>query len=429
MCALRARGYAAAAVALLAGCGRIGFAGDQPDAGPGTDPDAALPTDRVSVVTRSRGGPPGPAPGVIVWTSHADGSLDELGETDEAGRAALRVDPGGGSVSAAYPGTPYMVRTVIGVELGDLIRFGEDNRPCDQTPRGQATITWAAFPDAAGYRISSTCDGFTTSTATSRVWDLTAGIPDPMDVVVQAIGSSGQLIATATRIGVPLGDGATVAFTAADWLAPVPRDIGVTGLPAFAMTGELFIFFRTPNDPTAGGGDYLFEPPTEGALIASVGAPSGADVITVFGSALGSPTEHAIGFQHWFDPASNGTIAALTMPSLASDLAYDETTHRVSWSEVPGPTDRLLVTVSYGTSYRWEVFLPGGATSVALPEPPAGVMSTIPGMPPAISVHAAVFAPRIAWPELRLRPEWGQLTLQDSVVSASIGTSFTAIAP
>ena len=397
---------------LIAGCGRIGF---DARVGSGADGGADAADGFVMVITSSRAGA-GPKPGVRVWSSRVDGSVDDAQVTDATGTAQLHVQAGGG-VSAAYdPSQEFAVATwnvhsILGVEPGDTLAFGGQPPGCNATPRGSAVITFPAATGAASYQVASGC-GPQFASASPYTWSLTAADPDPGDVVVTAYDSSSAVVAAASASGVALPDGAMHAFVAGDWHAPVVMMVGVSGMPAGLTSASLSISSRLATRDLVTSQSYVGGiTPAAGAAIVSAALP---DVGTRVALQLTATDLVSRGVSYQ-DAGAPGVFALPPLPPGPSSPTFDAAGHTIGFAVSPGAVagDRLeaslFLQTTAGEGMSWTVWAPPTATSLVLPVLPPSVTGYDPGLaqnqqPP--NVEIVDFPDVIDWRAARSAPEW-----------------------
>lgn len=384
------------------GCGRVGF--------DGPSGDAAIARGTASVITLGRGSPPSTYVGAIVWSSHADGSVDDVTVSDGMGLAAVTVDAGG-MVTTAYddPVYGYELRTVYDVAPGDELAFGAKYNECDQTPRGTITIAWPTVAGATNYRFGVQCMYVgAAGGSTSYPWDVSNAVPDPMDLVVRAVDADLNPLQIASKLAVPFAGGTTVTVDAADWIVPPRHTVGVTGVAAPFTVGDLQALFRMPTVPDAGGQDSVFEIPlVQGALTMDARTPAGTAQIVVLG-AVHSMT-NTLTFSHVFSaPFAASLVQPMPPPPpILAEPGYDPSARRVVWTETAnGDADAVGVTVEFtgGTIGWWTAWAPVPRTEVVFPEPPAEL--AVSGTPSALSIVMVRFEIATTWPETRRRAEW-----------------------
>jgi hypothetical protein len=417
---------------LLAGCGRVGF---DARTGSGSDmPDSSIDAADgfVTVITISRSGTGGKA-AVRVWSSRRDGSVDDAQLTDASGMATLHVETGG-AVSAAYdPSQEFVVatwnvHTILGVEPGDTLRFGGQPPTCDMTPRGSATINFAAAAGAISYRVATGCGPQYVPTS-PFLWSLTAADPNPGDVVVTAYDATNTVVGSASASGVALPDGATASFVAGDWHAPISTMVGVSGVPSGLTTVLLLLTSRlATRDLVTSEALYSGLTPTGGTATVNAALPDVGTRVSIHVTA----TDLAGHTVHYIDAGAPGIVALPPLPPALASPTFDAASQRIDFVQTPGAVvgDRLEASVylqnTAGEDVGWTVWAPATMTSIVLPVLPPSVTGYDPGLaqnqqPPHVQI--VDYPDIIDWHAARSAPEWDSLSFYDG--HACVATSWS----
>jgi hypothetical protein len=411
------RAVALVLVALAASaCGRLGFDGGRDGAGGdgGGGDGIVVGPGEVGVTTGSRVPDAPPVAGLVVWSSHADGSLDDVAVSDPSGQAALAVDPGG-AVSAAYPGTPYLVRTVFDVAPGDALVFGANDQRCDMTPRATVMVTWAPVNNAARYELGHGCDQvMVDAPATGHAWTVIAAVADPTDLVVYAKDADNDVLAIATKLSAPTNDGATISIGPSDWIDPPVVPIGITGIPAEFTMGDMVVLFQMPSSSNMARPDGVFSEPVTGGTVQLAAGRIPPGTSYVFASAaVVDPSFRMLSVARRFDAPFGASLLAPvgTPPRRLDAVGYDPSQRRIAWTTAAdGETDAVHAQYSRigtggGYVMVWTGWAPGHRTELSIPALPDGVTIDQPAEDSGVSVRI-VDLDASGWAELRQRPEW-----------------------
>ncbi len=399
--------------ALFAGCGRIDFGfGGPGDAGGG---DGIVPSDSVAIVAYQRATfAQTPQQGGIAWSSHPDGSVDDVEAIDTNGRALVHVDSGG-AVSTSYPRmsdqTPT-IHSVLGAEPGETLTFGDpDPTNCfGLTARGTATVTFAAFGTDT-YRSTTVCAEYGSASTIPITYELTNATPDPIDLVVVALDTANTAEAAASRLGLPWDDGSEVDFVAGDWFEATAVNVGISGVPAQLVAQLLEIDASTGPNQNDNGDRSIVTPVVAGdtATASYLYISTTARQIELRATLVtAGNVNDVVADRRWTTPQ----VEALpTIPPLISNATWDPNQRVIAWTtDAPGTADELEVEVLLinpdGPGVVWTVTAPPGTGPLTLPTLPPSAPVVDPSWTGQIRVYGADFDAVTGYAQARVRPEW-----------------------
>lgn len=201
---------------------------DAPDGGGVDAPVADAPAvGPVQVQVVSLLGTGAPDPGATVYFAHPDGSFIGQAATDAAGVANGMVSPGG-SVTVHHGGAGAATwSTVVGVQVGDVLRFGQETR----VGRDRMTFELPATDVLEGYSVSTRCGSGSSATSTVEV-ELIAGCTTKGAILAQAYrGSVPPLHFVVTELELQRD---TVVDLAGSWKELADASAVLGGVPAEA---------------------------------------------------------------------------------------------------------------------------------------------------------------------------------------------------
>lgn len=423
---MRSSGIVAAGllfVIALAACGE-----DKPfaDAAVGSDADEidaaelipdALPAGQVTVTTHSRCCVtlPGPLAGVDVFVVGPDGTIGDTAVTGADGTAVVDVVTGD-SVTAAYPRSNGAdLATVVGVEPGDSLTFGDKFR----LPDGLAVTTTFSWPAAGStYRLFAPC-GSTLTAATSVVDSNNFACGKLVtDYLVIAEDSKGIATNWGMFEDVMLVDSGDETLAA--WSPAGTLDVTVSGLPSevtfAAITSTLVVDGRNTFEHAQSG------VVTSGATLLASVWPTGAgdriaSVVRLDRSGFGSQEVHDTAgpsttarpltptLLPWVTEAiGNATLGTATWLQTAM-TGYDGAVLQISWRRAPVAG---LFGGSNDDTFSWTIVLPPGISEVEFPPVPAALASSAPGAADSIVVEVSLLdlSGVDGYAAFRARPEW-----------------------
>jgi len=366
------------AVLLLASaaCGKVQtFADANPDEIDATSVDASLVGEiTVETYTRCCVNPGQLVSGIDIVAIDPDGTVHTALTVD--GTATLEIYSGA-SVTAIYrPLTGGILSTVLGVEPGDHLIFGEQFLEGGAVA-GTMTANYPALGGAASYNVFHRCGNeFASSTQLSVVLDRNASCDEPTQDLLYLAFETGNVL---SRWGFQ-EDVAFVAggsTTLATWLAPnsftmtfnnVPDGLNIAAQIQGVLNGRPS-YFVFESDGTPVGGSYSFT---------RAWAPAG-DQFTG-GARFDSPD----GMQFAGEALPINTTQwvlddPITLPFLRA-TAFDQPSRTATVTLVgQGASDGLLVDLRYDrpsekATYTWTVFGPpaeDGEVAVVFPDLPA----------------------------------------------------------
>ena len=369
-------------VFVLVGCGRVGFDGVGVDAEGGIDAPPAVGTARVIA------GQPTlafvPAPGLIVWSNHVDGTIDEITMTGEDGTVDVRVDAGGWV--SAYFSEVDTVASRLGVLPGDTLRFGEDTRPpCGDA--GRYLVTYPTYPGASRYDIGNGCETFgqIIGLVTQQV---TSDIPVPLepvgsyDLTVHAYDSSPTLLGSLVLDGVMIVDGGSTDFGGSTWRAPVTATVGLDGLPTYATSGSIAASFSTGDIAWRNAGEAEVAGPISNQVLeGSVAiADVGATRMSLYAQLDLSGTLNDSTCLVAIADAPIGRKAIPELPAIPANVVVDDADRTVGWQfPQDGETEHIQLLLFSGVAdLGWTILVPPDTTKVTLPAQPPEVPMVFP---------------------------------------------------
>jgi hypothetical protein len=368
----------------LAACGKV--QGGGVDAAPTIDADLS---GDATVVTQAVlfGTPVGSkAANIDIISTLPNAKVFATGKTDAMGNATIKVVPGG-AVTAIYkhpaPDMGAELISWVGVAPGDTLTFGSrqlSTAGVVGVALGTQSYSGPALATATFYSVYTSCSSAGTSAApfTVTIPESSTCHVEPMDILFIANGPAG-VVGYSYLPNRTFTNGAAVSITS--WATPQNGSINMSGLPPeVASVGGTFrtvIDAKTPEFLTSYNGT-----PTGGAFSTTFPTPPTGDR-TVGAASLGRPGFSSVQVLDSFS-ASNvtQTIAAPTLPPWMQGSATASSALReVNWFPVPtaaSVSDGQIVRLNWshqigGTSYshQWNLIVPPGRSTLALPEFPA----------------------------------------------------------
>lgn len=320
---------------------------------------------------------------VTVAIQGPDGAL--LGDriTDGNGEARFTDPPAGAMVSALFRSVeaPTLeVRTIVGVEAGDVIVIGAPAAPAE-TPVDVRVDYPGGFGSADIYLSHLGCDFFgqadPDAIQTREVGESCLGSDGDYDALAVAREGTTQLAFATVRDVAPAASGPTDIVLPA-WEAAETRELTIDNLPGEVTETDIdlrSVLDGTTRWPAPAAGD-VFTVPGEAQVdgwyaLATVGAFAGPDARTWAWRqvlAADTPSPHALDFAD-FGPRFD---------TLAMDPT-DEARPIFSWTSSAATTSlgAVVLVASWTdtatapqTTHRWTVVLPPGTETATLPALP-----------------------------------------------------------
>jgi hypothetical protein len=387
-------------------------------------PDAAPPgTVRVTTHVRCCGGETGDVIGGIdIVLIDADGTARDPVTTDAEGNAQFADVAPGATVTAVYPETvvswPELV-TVVGVEPGDHLQFGEGFTPFRPSGglSGDLVVSWPELPGAAAFTVIHPCGlaygGEGATSVTVHISDF-CYVPTA-DLLVLAFGTE-DFLGSARLVGAPYVPDAALEIL--DWTPATPITVSATTIPAVAAPDvEVRLSAWIP-------GSEAF--PIDAAATAAGGAislavPQANAASQLIGSLLVRHATDSYG-PHQHNVVATGNAAAIAVPVgelpwLGPSVA-DLDSHTVGWiQDGAGDYDGAVIETFIfrpdpdgvgGREYHGLVLLPPGVTSWSWGTPPPSLAEYAPQAGDTFG-HAAQLvdlADAAGYAGLRQIPEW-----------------------
>lgn len=360
---------------VIAGCGRFGFDEHAPTSGDDGPAERGTLSIRVTthIVQQTL-----PVADAVVWTTTADGAIDDVQRTDLDGRATLQIEAGG--TVSAHDAASMWVTTFTGAEPGDVLEAGLAFPLCAPQPVGVVTFNWVA-PLPAPTSVEALAGCFRTRVpAPPLMLDIDPNVGEPFDVMLRAFDDDDELIASATKPGAAFADGVTHTFASTEWVPGVQRTFGFTGLAG--LSGELSqlnSMFSTPGASvpnaavTASGATV-----TDDSLIVTKSVPADVTRMTSIGFVgINNPSNAGLLVAEVDGPI--GVVEATPVPPRPSTATWDGA-GRLSWTIAgSGEVDAIDVLAGFFDASEtlmlvWTVRNAPGTTSVVLPALPPGLV-------------------------------------------------------
>lgn len=389
--------YSLGVLLMVAACGDDGVnhLADAPPVQDDAAPNIDAPNPTTVRLTITDNGLP--VADIKVYFQNADSSLVSATQTDASGVASAMMEPGG-FVTAVDPYVldgGHDLRTYAGVKPGDDLKLTRI-----RSTRGEVTVNAIVPPapdNATFYTLYSSCaafDGQTYDAGGGGGGSGSGGGPggaisitacDAADLLLEARDANFNPIYTKSKTDVALTEGATVDFTAGDYIATVPRTYELINMPVQASFANI-----TARTATARGPVFhrqFFTEVMGGAGMATMPIPASDP------AQLGITETHfgsfSLGAQTVVDWGPSATTkytldgATLFLPTYDSPPTYDIATRTFSWSSAGGTQvpDVSLVYANFSREdqngflgWNWTIAAPYGTPAVVLPALPTGAM-------------------------------------------------------
>jgi hypothetical protein len=377
-----------------------------------------------------------PQAGVTVVFLEPDGTLAGRVLTDDLGQASAELTSGG-SVTAVRLDTSTRLVTILGVEAGDHLVFGEAPAPdATETAVLQVGFTRTTHPN---HVVHTTCGTSPTAGAASFVEMPMVRHCDrtPRDIVMAATGAA----STETQYAIvedAVGSAITVPANA--WRTASSGQAMLTAVPPAVKQASVGRMLRT-------GGRRVFSSfstvtTTEDRAAFSITIPNALDVgddmiVTTelfAGTVPGSPKQ-TIRERRDVNATFGVDVAADLLPWVSAPR-LDLATTTLTWSQDgSGEIDALLAEVAYSRtvestqqSFRWRVIAPASTGTLVLPDLPAALGDIEPRPGDSISGHPAIFLIRTGdetYRELRAHLDRDDIFLSADGADIDLDTKLT----
>lgn len=306
-----------------------------------------------------------------------DGTFHSIETTDANGHVSVASAPAGGMVTALFDGFDCELETLTHIPIGGTIVIGALEE--DGEYLGLYDVSWSAYPGAAEYEVSDSCDAWTT-TATSEtgwIWSDCASATGTFDVAVVARDAAGIPLAYAYRLDQSVEDLVSMPAWQTNWTAhevvvddpalaygTVWFSSVIDGAPMGSQEALLadaetrFAFRRIPDHAQAKFLTYLLRWEPQGGSLLYESKKGALPAVASYG-----PGE--------FLPIPVATLGAI-----------DPARPMLSWTWSGPAVDSVMVTFDYegdGTSWNsWQITRRSSDRSFRIPELPDTLASCRP---------------------------------------------------
>jgi hypothetical protein len=440
----------AAGLFFCVGAGACGKTIAYTDASNGDD-DAVdamtTPPGQVTVTTKSRccSEPMGTLKsGIQVLAIQPHGEAGDSGATDASGVVTLEDVQAGATITAIYPTDDgYDLVTVVGVQPGDDLVFGERYQPVVAGTDGLMNVSWPQVVGSPRYDISHPCttNYFYGETTTSGQLNQYAYCQTPTgNIRFIAYDPSYYIAQTGSLRGVAYTNGASVSLPS--WSPPFNFSASISGVPTAVDQVQLNAYSYLPGTQSLGGNTYLA--PDAGNASGSFLMYAGGDSILA-SARMTRPGD--LGPQDSYQTlpatATSATFTAPQMPWVGGTLIsasgasgtwvqvgdepYDGAVAYASWSRfVPDGAEGGTYTY-----YSWQVTLPPGVTGWSWTDAPAALADYLPTIGDSLNsdIELVDLSTTDGFDTLRATPEWIYACPQCSIQEGDLdGTANVAYA-
>jgi hypothetical protein len=383
----------------------------------------AVLTGDVTVTTHSRccDSPQGTlVEGVQVLVIQRDGAVGDSGLTDATGTIVLEDVEEGASVTAVYQdGEQYDLVTIVGVEPGDELVFGEHYTPTRAGTDGSLTVSWPQVAGTYYYNVTGPCGGsnaFGEASTSTTIYFYSYCQTPTADLQFVAYDTSYNILSSGVVADAPY-TGTAVALPA--WTAPLSFTVTSNNLPA--PVEEVYLGAYAVVDGTGSLGDTAYTTPVSGSASSTLAMAATGDRIAAW-SSLWRPGEFGVqeSYQHLGGAATAATFDTVELPWVGGILV-SAASRAVTWIQIgEQPYDGAVATASWSryvpdggeggtyTYFDWQIIMPPGTTSFTWQSPPAAIESVLPTRGDAVDgeVMLVDLSSADGYDALRGVPEW-----------------------